>query len=182
MKRIIAVIGMCGSGKTEVVKFFEEKGFRKVYFGGVVLDEIKKLGLDVNEANEKKVREGLRKEFGMGAMAVKSLDRIKEYFEQGNVVIESLYSWEEYKIVRERFGDAFSLLAVFTAKSLRYERLSRRPFRPLTKEEAISRDANELENLDKGSPIAFADHTVMNDGSLEELKSKLEKLFQSFKS
>ena len=175
MNKIIAVIGMCGSGKSEVVKFFEGHGYKKVYFGGVVMDEIKRLGLEVNEANERMTRENLRKEFGMGAMAVKSLDKIEEFYMTGNVVIESLYSWDEYKIVKDKFGGSFKLLTVYTTKSLRYERLANRPVRPLTEEEACSRDYSEIEKLDKGGPIAFTDYLVINDGTLEELNKKLNK-------
>lgn len=175
MNKIIAVIGMCGSGKSEVVKFFEGHGYKKVYFGGVVMDEIKRLGLEVNEANERMTRENLRKEFGMGAMAVKSLNKIEEFYMTGNVVIESLYSWDEYKIVKDKFGGSFKLLTVYTTKSLRYERLANRPVRPLTEEEACSRDYSEIEKLDKGGPIAFTDYLVINDGTLEELNKKLNK-------
>ena len=175
MNKIIAVIGMCGSGKSEAVKFYEQHGYNKVYFGGVVMDEIKRLGLEVNEANERMTRENLRKEFGMGAMAVKSLLKIEEFFKTGNVVIESLYSWDEFKIVKDKFGDSFKLLTIFTTKSLRYERLAKRPFRPLTKGEARSRDYSEIEKLDKGGPIAFADYLVINDGTLDELNRKLFK-------
>lgn len=175
MNKIIAVIGMCGSGKSEVVKFFEGHGYKKVYFGGVVMDEIKRLGLEVNEANERMTRENLRKEFGMGAMAVKSLDKIEEFYMTGNVVVESLYSWDEYKIVKDKFGGSFKLLTVYTTKSLRYERLANRPVRPLTEEEACSRDYSEIEKLDKGGPIAFTDYLVINDGTLEELNKKLNK-------
>ena len=175
MNKIIAVIGMCGSGKSEVVKFFEGHGYKKVYFGGVVMDEIKRLGLEVNEANERMTRENLRKEFGMGAMAVKSLNKIEEFYMTGNVVVESLYSWDEYKIVKDKFGGSFKLLTVYTTKSLRYERLAKRPVRPLTEEEARSRDYSEIEKLDKGGPIAFTDYLVINDGTLEELNKKLNK-------
>ena len=175
MNKIIAVIGMCGSGKSETVKFFEKNGYKKVYFGGVVLDEIMKRGLEVNEENERKTREDLRKDFGMGAMAVKSIDKIDEYYRSGNVVIESLYSWEEFKIIKKKYGIAFKLLAVYTTKALRYERLAKREIRPLTNEQALSRDYAELEKLDKGAPIAFADYTVINDGTLEELNQVLIK-------
>ncbi len=176
-KKIIAVIGMCGSGKSEAVKYFVDKGFRKVYFGDVVIKELKLRGLEINEANERKVREDLRKKLGMGVMALKSIDTIKEYFKTDNVVIESMYSWEEFKIIKEAFGDAFELLAIYTTKKLRYERLRKREFRPLTTVEAISRDLSEIENLDKGGPIAYADYTIINDSDLIELNNKLEKLF-----
>jgi dephospho-CoA kinase len=166
---------MCGSGKSEAVKFFVKHGYNKVYFGEVVMDEMKRLNLEVNEPNERMVRENLRKEFGMGAMAVKSLSRIEELYKSGNVVIESLYSWDEYKIVKDKFGDAFKLLTIYTTKELRYKRLGDRPIRPLTRVESESRDLSEIENLDKGGPIAYTDYLVMNDASLEDLKKNLEK-------
>ncbi len=173
MNKIIAVIGMCGSGKSEAVKFFEQRGYKKVYFGGVVIEEVKRLGLEVNETNERETRENLRKEFGMGAMAVKSLDKIEAFYKDSNVVIESLYSWDEFKIVKDKFGESFKLLTIYTSKKLRFERLAKRPFRPLTEEEARSRDYSELEKLDKGGPIAFTDYLVINDGTLDELNLHL---------
>lgn len=176
MNKIIAIIGMCGSGKTEAVKFFEKNGYQKVYFGNVVLDELKKRKLPVNEKNERFVREDLRKEFGMGVMALKSIDSIRELYASGNVVIESLYSWEEFKIIKNEFGEAFHLLAVYTKKSIRYKRLGDRILRPLSRLEAQSRDYSELENLNKGNPIAFADYTVINNSSLDDLNNQLKKL------
>ena len=175
MNKIIAVVGMCGSGKSEAVKFFVDKGFKRVYFGEVVMNEMKRLGLEVNEANERATRENLRKEFGMGAMAVKSLPLIEEFLKEHNVVVESLYSWEEFKILKEKFGEAFKLLTIYTTKALRYERLLKRPFRPLTNDESKSRDISEIEKLDKGGPIAYTDYTVMNDGTLDEMNEELKK-------
>lgn len=175
--KIIAVVGMCGSGKSEAVKYFVNKGYKKVYFGDVVIRELKSRGLDINESNERKIREELRKNFGMGVMAIKSIDIIKDYYKNHNVVIESMYSWEEFKIIKNEFGNRFEVLSIYTTKKLRYERLGKREFRPLTVEEATSRDLSEIENLDKGGPIAFADYTLINDSSLEDLNLKLEKLF-----
>jgi len=174
MNKIIAVIGMCGSGKSEAVKFFTEHGYKRVYFGEVVMNEMKRLGLEVNEKNERETRENLRKEFGMGAMAVKSLPVIEELITHNNVVIESLYSWEEFKILKDKFGDSFKLLTIYTTKELRYERLLKRPFRPLSADESKSRDISEIEKLDKGGPIAYSDYLVINDGTLDEMNKKFE--------
>ncbi|HPS66004.1 MAG TPA: AAA family ATPase [Ignavibacteria bacterium] len=173
MNKIIAVIGMCGSGKSEAVKIFLNRGYRKVYFGDVVMDELKRNLLEVNEQNERMIREKLRVEHGMGAMAVKSLDKINEYYEKGNVVIESLYSWEEYKIIKKEYPDTFKLLTIYTTKDIRYARLISRPVRPLSEAEASSRDISEIEKLDKGGPIAFTDYLIVNDGTLDELEKKL---------
>ena len=166
---------MCGSGKSEAVKFFVDSGYKRVYFGEVVMNEMKRLGLEVNEANERSTRENLRKEFGMGAMAVKSLPIIEEFMKHNNVVIESLYSWEEFKILKDKFGEAFKLITIYTTKELRYERLLKRPFRPLTNEESKSRDISEIEKLDKGGPIAYTDYLIINDGSLDEMNVELKK-------
>ncbi|HMT12344.1 MAG TPA: hypothetical protein PKA39_12060 [Ignavibacteria bacterium] len=83
--------------------------------------------------------------------------------------------WEEFKILKEKFGEAFKLLTIYTTKALRYERLLKRPFRPLTYDESKSRDISEIEKLDKGGPIAYTDYTVMNDGTLEEMNEELKK-------
>lgn len=166
---------MCGSGKSEAVKFFVEYGYKRVYFGEVVMNEMKRLGLEVNEANERATRENMRKEFGMGAMAVKSLPIIEEFIKHNNVVIESLYSWEEFKILKDKFGEGFKLITIFTTKELRYERLLKRPIRPLTIEESKNRDISEIEKLDKGGPIAYTDYLIMNDCSLDEMNFELKK-------
>jgi len=179
MNRIFAVIGMCGSGKSEVVKFFVEKGFKKVYFGDVVINELKNRNLEINENNEKTVREDLRDKFGMGVTALKSLETIKQYVNSGfDVVIESLYSWDEFKIIKNEFGSIFKLVNVYTTKKLRYERLSKRKIRPLTAEEAVSRDISEIENLDKGGPIAFADYQIINDSGIENTKKQVEVIIE----
>lgn len=167
---------MCGSGKSEAVKYFVGNGYGKVYFGEAVINELKERNMEINEMNERFVREDLRKKYGMAAMAVKSMDKIRKYFKTGNVVIESLYSWSEFKTVHDEFGENFKLLAIHTEKKLRYERLMNRNTRPLTEKEAISRDISEIENIEKGGPIAFADYMILNNGTLEELNSKLKEI------
>jgi dephospho-CoA kinase len=108
-------------------------------------------------------------------MAMKSIDAIRNYLKDGNVVIESLYSWEEFKYLKNEFGTGIKLLTVYTTKELRYKRLSEREFRPLTNQQAVSRDISEIENLDKGGPIAYSDYLVINDSGLTELKNNLKK-------
>jgi dephospho-CoA kinase len=81
----------------------------------------------------------------------------------------------EYKVLRETFP-YLTTIAVFTPKKLRYERLSRRETRPLTPEQAEERDYAEIDNIEKGGPIAIADYTLVNDGTIDELNSKVERV------
>ena len=60
MNKVIAIVGMCGSGKSVASDYYINKGYQKVYFGGVTMDELKRRGLEVNPENEKKIREELR--------------------------------------------------------------------------------------------------------------------------
>ena len=41
MNKIIAIVGMCGSGKSIATEYYEKLGFKKVYFGGVTIEKLK---------------------------------------------------------------------------------------------------------------------------------------------
>lgn len=175
MNKIIAIVGMCGAGKSVVCEHLENLGYKKVYFGGVTMDKLKEEGLEVNPENEKMMRERLRKEYGMAAYAILLLPKIKELAKNNNVVLDGLYSWDELKVLKEEFKDMVSF-AVITDKKIRYERLSKREFRPLTNEEAKNRDIAEIENLAKGGPISYADYFIFNNGTKEETIEIIDKI------
>ena len=48
--------------------------------------------------------------------------------------------------------------------------------RPLTKDQARARDYAEIENIEKGGPIAMADIVITNESSEEELKKRIKEL------
>ena len=81
MKKIVAIVGMCGSGKSIASDLLESLGWKKVYFGGVTMEKLKEANLEVTPENEKMMREGLRRDLGMGAYAKILLPRILEYAE-----------------------------------------------------------------------------------------------------
>ncbi|MEO7904607.1 MAG: dephospho-CoA kinase, partial [Candidatus Saccharimonadales bacterium] len=65
-------------------------------------------------------------------------------------------------------------IAIVAPKRLRHRRLTQRPIRPLTQNEANQRDWAEIENLEKGGPIAIADSYIINDGNIEKLHSAID--------
>lgn len=166
-------MGMCGAGKSIAADFYQERGYGSVYFGGATMEELKRRGLEVNEVNEKLVREDLRKIHGMGAFAILKMPEIEAALAKGNVIIDGLYSWSEYKVLKEKLGDSLAVLAIYTTRKIRYERLAARPLRPLTAEQAFGRDRAEIENIEKGGPIAIADFLLVNDGSIGDLRAEL---------
>ena len=46
MKKLIAVVGMSGTGKSVATSYLEEQGYQKIYFGGVIYDKTRVLHLD----------------------------------------------------------------------------------------------------------------------------------------
>jgi len=182
MPLIVAIVGMPGSGKSEAVKYAEELGFFRIYFGQITLDALKHAGLEINEKNERYIREKIRKEHGMGAYAKLSLPKITQALAENKpVVIDGVYSLEEYLILKKEFGDFFYTIAIYASPKTRFARLSARKERPLTKEEFEERDLAELQNLNKGGPIALADYTILNEGTREELKRNVTSLIEKIK-
>ncbi len=177
--KVVALVGMPGSGKSEVAKVFEDNGYKTVRFGDVTDDEVKKRGLDLNEKNEKSVREEMRALHGMAAYAVLNLPRIQASLKSSNVVLDGLYSWEEYKYLIQELGKKFEIIAVWAPPRLRYSRLKRRKIRPLSPEQAKARDFAEIENVNKGGPIAMADYTIKNDSTLTSLIAQTKNIIKA---
>ena len=180
MGKIIAIVGMCGSGKSVASDYLESIGFKKIYFGGVTMEKLKEENLEVTPENEKYMRERLRKELGMAAYAKILLPRIVEYSKDSDLVLDGLYSWDEYVVLKEELGDKLTMVAIVADRKLRYDRLSVREIRPLTHEEALKRDIAEIENLAKGGPISIADFYILNnydkDTYINELKNILDRI------
>lgn len=177
MNKLYAIVGMCGSGKSIASDYLVSKGFNKVYFGGVTMDKLKEANLEVNPENEKMMREKLRSELGMGAFTIVLLPKIKECINNGNTVLDGVYSYDEVKILKENFPE-LKIIAIVCDKDIRYDRLSIREVRPLTIEEASARDIAEVENIAKAPPIAMADYYILNNGSVEEYKTRLEEILE----
>lgn len=184
-KIIVALVGMPGAGKTEAAKIFAKEGFQYLRFGQIVLDEAIRQG-KVNEKTERTIRNGFRKKYGMGAMAILSMEKLAGLLRKGNVIIDDLYSWDEYKILKKKYGQRFVVVAVIASPKVRYARLAGRHYdakkdkraiyRPLTLAEAKSRDYDQIENADQGGPIAMADYYFVNDKGKENLVLQAKRL------
>ena len=179
--KLVSVVGMTGAGKSEVSRVFEENGFIRIRFGDLTDEEIQKRGLEPSEENERYVRELLRQEHGIAAYARLNLPRIEQALKRSDVVIDGLYSWQEYIYLKSYYGEDLYLVAVWSSPKTRYARLTSRTSRGLKLEEAISRDRAEIENIDKGGPIAMADFTIINESSLENLKKEAKRILSTLR-
>ncbi len=173
--QIIALVGMCGCGKSSVSKYLQQKGYTGIYFGKIVLDDLKKNNIPLNSKNEKIVREKLRKQYGMAAFAKISFQKIKKLLKNHSIIyIDGLYSWQEYSFLEKKLKNKIYLIEIFTDKKLRYKRLAIRKERPLDNKKAKKRDISEIENLAKGGPIAFSDFKIFNNDTIQILYKKID--------
>jgi dephospho-CoA kinase len=163
--KVVAIVGMTGSGKSEVAAIFRERGFAIVRFGDITDEEVRRRGFPLTEASERPVREDLRRKYGMSVYARLSLPKIEAALKKSSVVVDGLYSW----------------VAAWASPRTRYARLAAREVRPLTALEAAARDRAEIENLNKGGPIALADFTILNETSLKDMNSQVERVIDGIK-
>ncbi len=176
---VLAVVGLPGTGKTEAVNYImKQTNWPKVYLGDVTFNILKERGLEFTQANERPVREEIRAKHGIAAYAKLSLPKIKDLYQKSNVIIESMYSWEEYLLLREEFGENFKVLAIYTSPTTRINRLANRPERPLTRQELIERDFAQIEKLHQAGPIARADFTIINESDQKSLEQELDKIIK----
>ena len=190
MRKLVCITGLPGSGKSVASDYLVKKGFQYIRFGQIVLDEVMKRKLEINEVNERKIREELRSKYGMAAMAKLNLKNFKDLLKKGNVIGDGLYSFEEYKLLKNNFGKKFVTIAVYSPPLARYKRLAKRKLkisdksarnRPISPKDAESRDFAELDNLNKGGTIAMANYTIVNTKSLRYFYKQLDEIYKEIK-
>jgi dephospho-CoA kinase len=180
--KVLAIVGMSGSGKSVVVDHLTNLGFPKVYFGGMIYKEMQKRGIErtPDGESEKHFREMIRETEGKDWVVRQVIDEAKSLISAGQkrIVLDGLYTWTEYKILKKEFPGQMSVLAVVVDKSVRHKRVSKRPERPFNAEEIQERDRSEIENLEKGGPIAMADYYLLNNSSVEDLEAGVDEVLK----
>jgi dephospho-CoA kinase len=179
-KRILAPLAMPGGGKSEVVRYLEEKyKWPKVYGGQLTYDELNRRGLEHTKQNERIVREELRSRHGNNYYAEEMINMVLRSGKTDVVLVDGLYSWPEYKLFKQEYGGNLFTVHIYASPSVRYRRLASHPTRPLTLAESITRDYSEVEHLEKGGPIAMADFCIQNEGTKEQLYASLDEFVET---
>ena len=180
--KILAIVGMSGSGKSVAVDYLTAKGYPKVYFGGMIYKEMEKRGIERTEdgESEKKFREEIREKEGKDWVVNQVIAEAKDLIAAGQrrIILDGVYSWTEYKILKKEFLKAITFVAIVVDKKIRYERVAKRPGRAFDSVAIRERDRSEIENLEKGGPIVAADYYVLNNGSVSDVEARLDEILK----
>jgi len=176
--KILAFVGLPGVGKSVAVDYITEKGYPKVYFGGIIYNAMNEAGIEITPESQQKFRKEIREKEGKDFVVKRVIKQVHDLIAAGqhHIILDGLYSWTEYKILKREFPGEMSVIAIVANKKLRHHRLTNRPERPFTIEQANIRDWSEIEDLEKGGPIAIADHYIVNNSSIEHLHGQLDEI------
>ena len=176
--KIVAFVGLAGSGKSSAVDYLTEKGYPKIYFGGILYKAMEEAGVEITWESQQIFREEIREREGKDFIVKRAIKEARGLIDAGqkHIILDGLYTWSEYKILKHEFPGEITVIAIVTPKHLRKQRMANRPERPMTSEEVDQRDWAEIENIEKGGPIAIADHFIHNEGSLEKLHAEIDKV------
>ena len=175
-KTVIGIAGMPGAGKNTIREVAREFGFPIVVMGDEVRAEAKRRSLDPTPENLGRIMLQIRAEEGPGTLAKRCILKIASSNSQVVIVdgVRSMYEVEEFKKALPKF----KIVAIHASPKIRFKRLLRRGRSddPKNWETFIERDLREL-HVGIGEVIAIADHVVVNEGTMEDFRRKLRRLF-----
>jgi dephospho-CoA kinase len=168
-QKVIAIVGMPGSGKSLVSKVASSRGIPVLVCGDVVREETEKRGLPPTPENTGKVMLAIRQEEGPGVVAERLIPRIASFAAQ-LVVVEGVRSMAEVEVLRRSHNVV--IVAVHASPKTRYERLVARGRSddPKSWEEFAERDAREL-SVGIGDVISLAQEMLINEKSIEGMNA-----------
>lgn len=178
--KIIAFVGLSGTGKSAATVYVTERGVAKVSFGDIIMNALNAAGLDPTPENERSVRERLRLDPSGDKVLEQVISEIQHLIDAGQhrIVIDGLGGWESYKRLKHEFPASVTVVALTAERHLRFRRLASREQNPLTEQVANERDYDAIETLNKGGIIAVADYYVSDNASMEQLHTRLDELLQ----
>ena len=182
---IIAITGTLGSGKGTVVDYLVNKrGFTHYSVPAFIREEVARRGLPDNRDSMHIVGNALRAEHSPGYIVDQLYE--KAIADGGSAVIESIRSIGEVTSLKSKSNPVF-MLAIDADPTIRYERvLQRKSYKDsVSFEKFVADEAREMNDPDPNGMnisgcIKLADAIIINDGTIEELHDKIEKLMNSF--
>lgn len=178
--KVIAFTGMPASGKSEAVQIAKDKGIPVIRMGDLVWEETRRQGRPLDDKNVGSVATRMRNDYGMDIWAKRTVEKIRSLKKASVLVIDGVRNIEELECFKKELGLDFVVVAIDASDEQRRKRVIARG------RTDDSTDLRDLEERDKREiswglqkVIADADIVIPNQGSLEEFRKQIIKLFRS---
>ncbi len=170
--KVLAVVGMPGSGKGEFSTIAADFGIPVIVMGDVIREEVKKAGLPPVDDSMGIIAKKLRESHGMAAIAHACIPYINEK-NTPVVLVDGVRGDAEVLLFKETFPD-FSLISIKADPKDRFYRLSMRGRSDdlMSESDFTSRDDRET-SFGLDTAIDMADICIVNEGTLEEFREKV---------
>ena len=119
--KILAIVGMSGSGKSTAIDYLTERKIPKVYFGGIIYKAMDEAGIERTPENDQIFRKEIREREGNDFVVKRAIKEVQNLIAAGQkrIALDGLYSWTEYKILRKEFPTEMTVIAIVMPKRLR---------------------------------------------------------------
>lgn len=177
--KVVGVVGMPASGKTEAAEVARDEGVPVVSMGDVIREEVEMRGLEPTDENMGRVGVALREKEGDDAVARRCASEVRAQ-DAPVVVVDGVRSADEADYFRGEFGEDFVLVAVKAPFETRLKRVRSRGRSDDAEaaDELRERDEREL-GYGMREAIEEADVTIQNDGTLEEFREEFREVLTS---
>ncbi len=178
---IIGVTGYPCSGKDELAKYLENKGFHHISLSDLLRDMIRKKGKKPFAKELIKTGNALRKEKGSGILGRMALDRIEP---NKNYVVSGIHNPIEIEVLKTRKD--FILVDIQAPIKQRFKRISarQREGEKITYEDFKYREEKErsdkLEELRVHDCVRLAKVKISNDKGLTEFYKKIDRFLKDW--
>lgn len=152
-----------------------------VRMGDLIWEEVERRGLPRTSEHVGPVANELRQTHGPDVWALRTVERIRAaHGDASLVLIDGIRSLHEVEVFRRELGEEFTLIAIHTPETTRFNRMTARG-RDDDPDDADGHRARDERELGWGiaRTIALADEMVVNDGSLDTFRDKVKALLAS---
>lgn len=178
MSMLIGITGTDGSGKGTVVDHLVSKhGFVHYSARAIWIDILAERGMEPTRANMRLVANEMREKYGNDFLITYYLQRLEQEKPE-RAIIESIRALAEAESLKRAGG---ILLAIDADQKLRYERVQSRrsetdrvTFEEFAAHEELEANDPDPHGMQKRKVMEMADHTIFNDGTIEELVAQTE--------
>jgi len=176
---LIGLTGRNASGKSTLVNWFAEKGLRSVSCSDSIREWLKNQNKEISRDSLIEGGRTLRKEGGGGILA----EMLLEIIDGADAVVDSIRTPMEVDVLRSR-GDLI-LIEIKASEDRRWSRLQdrARPGDPVNKLLFIKQENKEIKSKDEAgqaldATALMADIQITNDGTIDDLYLKLDKIWE----